>query len=226
MRRASPPFLLLFLLSDAPLPCRPRHRRRPSPVARRHLAGELLQAKFRLLTPFGVLRRAKRCGGCVRSQHACPPPPSAVHAWIWESLPASRQGGAPSPPCKRAAAGGVPPAHAFRRASPREALRRVRAFAARLPSASPSAVHAWIWESLPASQQGGAVHAMRPGTRRRYRQRSLGTHGCAAGARGGARRRSTASRQPRQPAWYHASLRSCYIIYIYIYIYLPTTACT
>ena len=39
--------------------------------------------------------RVQRCGGCVRSQHACPPPaPSAVHAWIWESLPALQQGGA------------------------------------------------------------------------------------------------------------------------------------
>ena len=48
----------------------------------------------------------------------------------------------------------------------RAALRRVRAFAARLP---PRLLRARFtlgsWESLPALQQGGAVHAMRPGTR-------------------------------------------------------------
>jgi hypothetical protein len=68
--------------------------------------------------------------------------------------------------CRRAATGGSPPAHAFRRASPR--VQRcggcVRSQHACSPPA-PSASHAWAaWDSSSALQQG-AVHARRPGRR-------------------------------------------------------------
>ena len=70
----------------------------------RHLAGELLQAKFRLLTAFGTCFAA------------------------------------------------------------RAALRRVRAFAARLPPAcSERGLHLDLGEPSCFAAEGGAVHAMRPG---------------------------------------------------------------
>jgi hypothetical protein len=66
---------------------------------------------------------------------------------------------APWPSCQPVAAGGLPPAHALGRPSPR--VQRcggcVRSVHACSPCDTPSASRAWLaWESLPASQQGAA----------------------------------------------------------------------
>ena len=47
------------------------------PSCRRAAAGEVPPAHAWRASP-----RVQRCGGCVRSQHACSPAPSAMHAWI------------------------------------------------------------------------------------------------------------------------------------------------